>query len=378
MARLALVHDYLLVMRGAERTLATMSDMWPEASVYTLLYDEAGTQGRFKARRVVTSNLQRLGATQSNFRFLLPVLAPAMQRLSLDGHDVVVSSSSAFAHLVKVPAGASHVCYCHTPFRYAWNESALPVNVPGALRPFLRWLMKRHRAADRQAAATIDQFVVNSRYTGARIQHLWGRDSIVVHPPVAVERFVLGEPQDYVLFVGELVSHKHADRAIAAAEAAGRRIKIVGDGPDLAHLRALASANVEFVGRASDAELAQLYAEAAALIVPNVEEFSIVAVEAQAAGRPVVAVDAGGVRETVRHGATGILVDSEDPAALGNALAADMTQFDQRFIRAHAMQFSHDAFAARMQEVVGAIAERDLPSYEPAARRDRRTAGARQ
>jgi glycosyltransferase involved in cell wall biosynthesis len=351
---IALAHDYLLVLRGAERTFATISDMWPDAPVYTLLYDEERTEHRFAQRTVVTSRLQRLGAHQENFRLLLPLLGPAMRAFSLDGHDCVISSSSAFAHLLRVPDGVPHICYCHAPFRYAWDDAAPPLKLPRAARPLVSAMMQRHRANDRRAARRIDQFVANSWFTRDRIKRLWGREAVVIHPPVDVSRFRVDDPEDYVLFVGELVSHKRADRAIEAARHAGRKIKVVGGGPELAHLREWGPAHAEFLGRVSDTELEDVYARAAAVIVPNVEEFSIVAVEAQAAGRPVVAVDAGGVRETVVAGTTGILVDSDNPVALGEALASDMSQFDPVRIQLHAQQFSRLMFETRMEEVVAA------------------------
>ena len=358
MARLALVHDYLLVMRGAERTFAALSDMWPDATIYTLLYDQEGTQGRFTGRRVVTSRVQRLRVSQQNFRLLLPVLSTAARTLPLDDHECVVSSSSAFAHLVRVPAGTPHICYCHSPFRYAWGHETPPLSLPAPLRPVLELLMRQHRAADRRAVGVIDQFVANSLYTKEQIKRLWGRDAIVVHPPVDVERFTVAEPDDYVLFVGELVSHKRPDQAIGAALEAGRRIKVVGGGPEMPRLRARFSGHAEFLGRVGDRELDELYERAAALVVPNVEEFSIAAVEAQAAGRPVVAIDGGWVRETVKPGRTGILVDPRDPRALAQALASDLTEFDPDYIRAHAQRFSRQVFETKMSELVEPISGR--------------------
>jgi glycosyltransferase involved in cell wall biosynthesis len=352
MGQLALIHDYLLVLRGAERTFAAMADMWPEAPIFTLLYDAEGTNGRFAGRAVTTSPLQSLGSDQRNFRVLLPLFPTALRALSLEGHECVVSSSSAFAHGVRVPRGIPHVCYCHSPFRYAWQGGEPPFEIPAALRPALDLVLRRHRAFDRHAARRVDLFVANSQLTKDRIRRFWGRESVVVHPPVDVERFRRGEPDDYVLFVGELVRHKRADVAIAAAAAAGRRIKVVGDGPELGRLRAAPTGHAEFLGRVSDAQLAELYAHAAALIVPNVEEFGIVAVEAQAAGRPVVALDAGGARETVIPGRTGILVAPDDPRSLARGLQDDLERFDSREIQAHAQQFSRQVFETQMIEIV--------------------------
>jgi glycosyltransferase involved in cell wall biosynthesis len=351
--RPALVHDYLLVLRGAERTFAAMTDVWPAAPVFTLLYDEEGTGGRFAGRSVTTSPLQRLGTRQQTFRALLPLLPTAARALRLDGHDAVVSSSSAFAHMVRKPRGARHVCFCHSPFRYAWHEQARALaEVPAPLRPALALALRRHRALDRRAAPAVDRWVANSEITRERIRRFWGREAIVVHPPVDVERFAVAEPGDHVLFVGELVAHKRADAAIEAAVAAGRPIRIVGTGPELERLRSRYGAQAEFLGRVGDRELERLYATAAALVVPNVEEFGIAAVEAQAAGRPVVAVDAGGVRETIVPERTGVLVTPGDPGALARALRGDLGRFDPSEIRAHARHFSREAFQARLHEVV--------------------------
>jgi glycosyltransferase involved in cell wall biosynthesis len=359
MSKTVLVHDYLLVLRGAERTFAAIAGLWPDAPIATLLYDEEGTEGRFAGRTISTSPLQRFPITQGNFRAALPILPNAVRRLDVSGADCIVSSSSAFAHGVRKPAGAAHVCYCHSPFRYAWHEQAYALaEVPRAVRPVLALLLHRHRAFDRRAAQSVDVYVANGEITRERIRRFWGRDAPVVHPPVDVERFSVREPDDYVLFVGELLRHKRPALAIQAASAAGRRIKVVGAGPELARLRARYGANAEFLGRVSDAELARLYAEAAALVIPGIEEFGITAVEAQASGRPVVAVDAGGARETVVPGRTGMLVPNGDAGGLARALGGDLTRFDPGEIRAQAERFSHAVFAARMREIVEEACER--------------------
>jgi glycosyltransferase involved in cell wall biosynthesis len=353
MPRIALAHDYLLVLRGAERTFAGMTDVWPEAPIFTLLYDEQGTHGRFAGRSVTTSPLQRLGARQDTFRAMLPLFPIAVRRLDLSGYDTIVSSSSAFAHGVRPPAGAKHVCYCYSPFRYAWHEQARALSeVPAPLRPLLRLVLRRHRAFDRRAIRTVDRFLATGEIARERIRRFWGRDATVLHPPVEVERFSLGEAGDHVLFVAELVRHKRPEVAIEAAVAAGRRIKVVGTGPELGRLRERYGRHADFLGRVDDAGLARLYAEAAGLVVPNVEEFGIAAVEAQAAGRPVVAIDAGGARETVLPERTGLLVPDGDPEALARALRSDLTRFDPREIQAHAQRFRPEVFRERLREIV--------------------------
>jgi glycosyltransferase involved in cell wall biosynthesis len=352
---LALVHDYLLTMRGAERTFAEMAACWPQAPIYTLLYDAPAVAGGFGGHEVHTSYLQRFGARQSSFRKLLPLLPKAAERLPVTGYETVVSSSSAFALGVRPGPDALHVCYCHSPFRYAWfeRERAL-AECPRPARPLLRLTLARIRSWDRRAAGRVTRFVANSAITRERIERIYGADSEIVHPPVAVERFVPAEPHDYVLFVGQIVPHKRVEVAIEAALAAGRPIKIVGEGPDLARLQALFEGKpVEFLGSVDDSRLADLYARCLVLVVPNVEEFGIAAVEAQAAGRPVLAVNRGGVRETVVDGETGVLVDGEDATTLAEPLRdVDFAGFDSAAIVAHARRFGAETFRNRFSALV--------------------------
>jgi glycosyltransferase involved in cell wall biosynthesis len=363
-ARPGLVHDYLLVPRGAERTFAAIADCWPGAPIYTLLYDEDAVAPLFvhpsaDPHPVTTSYLQRLRIAQRGFRYLLPLFPRATEKLPVGGHDVIVSSSSAFAHGVRPRPGAVHVCYCHTPFRYAWFERERALEeCPRPARPLLKLMLDRIRAWDLKASERVTHYVANSIGTQERIAELYGRESTVIHPPVAVDRFAVGTPGDYLLFVGQIVPHKRVEVAIEAALAAGKPIRIVGAGPDLTRLEAAyARADVSFLGAVSDAELADLYAGCLALLLPNIEEFGIAAVEAQAAGRPVVGVNRGGVRETVVDGVTGVLVDAEDAGSIAAALqTTDFTAFDGAAIRRHAETFSTESFQAKMLELVGRVA----------------------
>ena len=304
----ALAHDYLLVMRGAERTFAAIADLYRSAPIFTLLYDEAGTGGRFAGHRVSTSALQRLGVSQSNFRRLLPLYPFAARRLKPGPCEVVLSSSSAFAHGIGIPAGALHVCYCHAPFRYAWYEQERALaELPRPLRPLLRAQLARMRRWDLAASRRVDSYIANSLLTQERIRQLYNRDSTIIHPPVETERFSPGTPGERLLVVTELVAHKRVQMVLEAARRARAPISVVGSGPDHAALSA-AYPEAEFLGRASDEELAELYASARAVVTASTEEFGITAVEAQAAGRPVIAANAGGTRETVLDGETGRLV----------------------------------------------------------------------
>jgi glycosyltransferase involved in cell wall biosynthesis len=359
--RLSLAHDYLLVMRGAERTFAAIADLYPRAQLFTLLYDEHGTHGRFAGRSITSSPLQRLGVGQSSFRRLLPLYPWAAKRLRPEGCDMVLSSSSAFAHGVHVPEGAVHVCYCHAPFRYAWYEEARALHeTRAALRPLLRLQLRRMRRWDLGASRGVDTYIANSALTQERIKRYYGRESTVIYPPVETHRFKIGVPGDALLVVSEIVRHKRLHVALEAARRAGVAIRVVGSGPDQAAL-STAYPEAEFLGRASDAELVDLYAEARAVVVPSMEEFGITAVEAQAAGRPVIAAGAGGALETVLDGRTGLLASLDDPDSFAQAMRRiDALSFDPAVARENAERFSVAAFRQRLDEQIEKVAGKRL------------------
>lgn len=358
--RVDLAHDYLLVMRGAERAFAAIADLYGDAPIYTLLYDAHATAGRFAGHAVTTSALQRLGARQATFRRLLPLYPRAIERLRLADAEVVLSSSSAFAHGVRAPAGAVHVCYCYTPFRYAWREERLALSeIAPPLRPLLRAELRRIRRWDLAASRRVDAYVAISELGRERIRQCYGREAAVVHPPVETERFAPGSPGDWLLIVSELVRHKRIHVALEAARRARTPIRVVGSGPDAAAL-AEAYPEAEFLGRADDRELAELYAGARALVVPSVEEFGITAVEAQAAGRPVIAPAAGGALETVLDGRTGRLARVDDVESFAAAIESiEQLDFDPAAALENAARFSVAAFQRKLAEQVAlALARR--------------------
>ncbi len=347
--RVVLAHDYLLVMRGAERTFAAIAALYERAPIFTLLYDKQGTDGRFADRSITTSPLQRLGVGQGTFRRLLPLYPWAIEQLELPACDVVLSSSSAFAHGVRAPAGALHVCYCYTPFRYAWyeEERALGETSP-LLRPLLRSQLRRIRRWDLSASRRVDAYIAISELSRERITRYYGRDAPIIHPPVETDRFSPGEPGDWLLVVSEIVRHKRLHVALEAARRARAPIRVVGSGPDHAVLSE-AYPEAEFLGRVSDEELAELYAGARAVVVPSMEEFGITAVEAQAAGRPVIAAAAGGALETVLDGETGRLANLEDVDSFVRAIQSiDDLDFDPARAVANAERFSVAAFQRRL------------------------------
>jgi glycosyltransferase involved in cell wall biosynthesis len=371
-ARVALVHDFLLDLRGAERVFAAICDIWPGADVFTAVYDERGTDGRFASRDVNTSFLQRLRPTASTFRPLLPLYPYAIESFDLGGYDLVISSSSAWAHGVIVDERATHVCYCHNPFRYAWSEreSTLASRSP-ALRAGLRFVFNRWRQWDWIAAQRVDTYVASSTLTRRRIERYYGRRATVVHPAVETSRFSLGPVGDYYLVVSELMFHKRIEVAIKAFNHLRLPLVVVGDGPETRRLRRIGGPTIRFEGRVPDARVAELMRGAKALVVTAAEEFGIAAVEAQAAGRPVIALAEGGACETVVEGETGVFYERSDPAALAETVAAfDPLEFDPADCVEQARRFDIAHFREGMQRVVSDVLAE--PRVERPPRRLRR------
>jgi glycosyltransferase involved in cell wall biosynthesis len=365
--RVALVHDFLLDLRGAERVFATICATWPEADVFTAVYDEEGTEGRFADRRPITSFLQRLHPTARTFRALLPFYPHAVESLDLRGYDVVVSSSSAWAHGVLVDPGAVHVCYCHNPFRYAWSErdATLAARSP-LVRPPLALLLHRWRQWDWIAAQRVDRYVANSALTAGRVRRYLGRESVVLHPPVELDRFTPpahGEVGEHYLVLAELMAHKRIDVAVRAFNGLGRPLVVVGDGPAARRLKQLAGPNVTFTGRISDERVAELLRTARALVVTAAEEFGIAAVEALASGRPVIALETGGVLESVQAGTTGVYYPHSTPEALAAAVEAfDPDAIDPSACRAAAERFGTHRFQAALRGIVAeAVSQERAP-----------------
>jgi glycosyltransferase involved in cell wall biosynthesis len=374
--KVALVHDFLVDIRGAERVFVELCRVWPEADLYTTIYDEAGTEGRFSDRRIHTSYLQRMRPSARTFRALLPLYPSAVESLDLRGYDLVVSSSSAWAHAVLCDEQAVHVTYCHNPFRYAWNdrERTLARRRDPVSRVVLRGLFRRWRQWDWIAAQRTDRYVSNSRTTQARIQAYFGRNSSIVHPPVETSRFSPGPVGDHYVLVSELMPHKEIDIAVEAFNQLGLPLIVIGDGPDYRRLRRLAGSTVQLAGRLPDRVVAQVLQGARALVMTAVEEFGIVSVESQAAGRPVIARRGGGALETVVDGTTGCFW-SGGPRELARAVVG----FDDRAVEwqacvGNAARFDAAVFRRRMLSEVEA-AMQDGP--RTAAERGRVAAGER-
>ena len=370
--RVALIHDFLLDVRGAERVFAALCDLFPQADLFTAIYDERGTEGWFTHRDITTSFLQRLRPTARTFRPLLPLYPYAMEALDLSGYDVVVSSSSAWAHGVLVDPEAVHVSYCHNPFRYAWNarEATLSGRDP-ITRAALGVILSRWRQWDTMAAQRVDRYVANSETTRLRIGRYFNRDATVLHPPVETSRFTpRADVGDAYVVLSELMSHKRIDLAVRAFTRLGRPLMVVGNGPDARRLRRLAGPNVTFTGRVSDREAAELLERCRALVVTATEEFGIAAVEAQAAGRPVIALREGGVRETVLDGITGTFFEDPTVDALTEAVRSfDPLAIDPAECARNAERFDVAHFRHGMRRVVDDALSAERAPREPLRRR---------
>lgn len=369
--KVVLVHDWLTGMRGGERVLDELAGMFPDAELFTLIHLPGRASPRIEALRITASPLSRLPGAARHYRKLLPLFPAAIERLRLPACDLVLSTSHAVAKAARPPPGARHLCYCFTPMRYVWDQADayLGRGLRRALSlPLAAWL----RRFDRRTSGPerIHRVVAISEGVRERVRRAWGRDASVVYPPVAVERFAprAGGPDDFYLLVGGFVPYKREDLALRAFADLGRPLLVAGDGPLRRRLEAAAPANARFLGRVGDDELADLYARCRALVYPQEEDFGIVPVEAQAAGRPVVAFGRGGATETVvplgdpeGRPPTGVFFPAQTPESLADAVRrfeAAEDAFAPGAIRAHAERFRSERFRQELRAEIDAMTQR--------------------
>lgn len=354
--KIALVHDYLIQDGGAEKVLDALQEIWPSAPTFTLLYHPERLP-QFAGRDIRTSFLQHLPILRKKFQWSLMLMPTATEHYDLREFDIVISSTSAFAKGIITRPGAVHICYCHTPTRYLWSDTHSYVDelrvagwIKKILPPFLSYL----RMWDRQAADRVDHFIANSATIQKRIAKYYGRTSDVIHPPVDTHRFAISaKPKTYFLTGGRLVAYKRFDMVIEAANRTGLPLKVFGSGPVEADLRAQAKSNVEFVGKVSAQELADLYAGAKAFIHPQEEDFGITPVESMACGRPVIAYRKGGATETVVEGLSGEFFDEQSWEELADHMIRfDESRYNPEAIRAHAERFSRERFKREIEAYV--------------------------
>ncbi|MFA6534018.1 MAG: glycosyltransferase [Patescibacteria group bacterium] len=355
--KVALVHDHLVQYGGAERVLKALQELFPAAPIYTLLYDPKTMGNDFIKKDIHTSFLQSWPWSVKKFQWYLPLMPTATESHDLSGFDLVISSTSAMAKGVVTGPKTLHLCYCHTPTRYLWTDThnylrdyptSSLVKRLGSF--YLSWL----RNWDQLAAGRVDHFIANSHNVAGRINKYYRRESEVIYPPVEVEKFYIADQLNhYFLAGGRLVPYKRFDIIIQAFNKLGIPLKIFGTGPEEAKLRKLARPHIEFLGKVSDQKKAELYAHCLAFINPQEEDFGITAVEAMAAGRPVIAYPAGGALETVVPGVTGEFFEEQTWESLGDAVIRFKPEkYDSQKIRSQAEKFSSAAFKRRLGDYV--------------------------
>lgn len=359
--RVLLVHYWLVGMRGGEKVLEALCRMFPNADILTHVVDRESLSPLLQQHRILTTSINRLPWSKRFYQSYLPLMPQALEACDLTGYDLVISSESGPAKGVIVPPDTPHICYCHSPMRYIWDQYHTYKKSAGLLAGLAMPLIAGGlRQWDVTSAARVDLFVANSEHVAQRIKKYWRRDATVIHPPVDVAAFSSVDPAergDYYLWLGELAPYKRPDIAVEAFSESGRHLKVIG-GPAkaVAQLQGKAGPTVEFLGKTDFETLKFHLARCQALIFPGEEDFGIVPVEALASGRPVIAFDRGGVRDTVKDGLTGILYGDNSVAGLNNAIArfeaSELATCDSASLTEAAAKFSEDRFASEMWALV--------------------------
>jgi len=380
--RVAIVHYWLVNFRGGERVVEALCEMFPQADLFTHVYVPERMSEKINEHRVITTFIARLPLAHRWYQNYLPLMPIALEQLDLRDYDLVISSESGPAKGVLTRPGTLHVCYCHTPMRYAWSMYRDYLENSGrAKRLVLPWVMHRLRQWDQLTANRVDFFMANSYNVARQVQKYYGRSALVVHPPVDVDRFAPAERpaggarrQPYFLCVGQLVRYKRFDIAIEAFNALGVRLFIIGEGEEERALRRIAGPTITFLGYQNKEWLGKYYTQCEAVIFPGEEDFGIVPLEAAASGRPVIAYGRGGALETVIPGETGILFDHQTPTSLIEAVNS-YQQVPQRFVEnrlvEHARKFSRERFKQHFRAALGEAFKQtrmNLPVPQPALR----------
>jgi glycosyltransferase involved in cell wall biosynthesis len=362
------VHDWLTGMRGGEKVLEAIGELYPTATIHTLLHVKGSVSAALERHPERRSFVQWLPSAARHYRSYLPLFPAAIEQFDFDPYDLVISTSHCAAKSVVVPRRARHVCYCHSPMRYAWDQFDSyfgPAQVGAGRSKLLRPVLAGLARWDRDTADRVDRYVANSHYVAGRIRRYYNRGSTVVYPPVDTTFYrpeAAVDPEPFFLTVSALVPYKRLDVAIRAAAATGSSLTIVGRGPEESRLRRLAEsidADVRFTGWLPDEEIRDLYRRCRAAVMPGVEDFGMVPVEAQACGRPVIALAEGGALESVVDGVTGLLVQDGSVEAFAAAMRVAATRtFDAAAIRRHAETFGKERFKQQFQEVVASESRR--------------------
>ena len=358
--QVALVHDYLNQMGGAERVVLALHEIFPDAPLYTSIYDPKRVDAAFQKIDVRTTFMQKLPLVKKHHQPFLPLYPFAMERLDLRGYDLVLSSSSAFGKGVITRPETMHICYCHTPMRWCWNydEYVERERLGRISRSVLPFLMTGLRVWDQMSATRVDHFIANSPVVADRIQKYYRREAVVIPPPVEASRFTFDPtivPDEYFLIVSRFMPYKRIDLAIEACNHLQLPLVIIGSGRDENRLKSIAGPTIRFTGRLSDEEVLYYYAHCRAFILPGEEDFGITPLEAQASGRPVIAYGAGGALASVVEGVTGTFFQTQTPESLIAALASFNERiYDPQTIRNHALEFDKPRFHRRILQFIEA------------------------
>lgn len=355
--KIALVHDWLTGMRGGEKILEVLCELYPEATLFTLLHNKGSVSETIENMRIRTSFIERLPFKASKYRNYLPLFPLAIESLDFSEFDLILSTSHAVAKGARPAPGALHVCYCHTPMRYVWelyDEYFGPRRAGMVKRAAMSIIAPRLREWDVRTSDRVNFFIANSRNVANRIRQYYRKPADVIHPPVNINQFAVSKKDEgYYLIVSALVPYKRVDLAIETFNQLGERLLIVGTGPESKRLQSIANKNIQFLGWQTDQELSRLYAGCRALIFPGIEDFGIVPLEAMASGKPVLAFGKGGALETVVDDLrfpTGLFFREQSVQALKDTLAKFSTlKFDPLTIRAHAERFARPQFKERMR-----------------------------
>ena len=355
--RVALVHDHLNQLGGAESVLKAFTDVFPNAPIFTLIYDEKSTNSLFKGKEIHESFLAHLPFARKLFRWYLPLMIAATESYDLSGYDVVISDSSGFAKGVITSPGTLHIDYCHTPTRYLWSDHNVIIDRLeriGLVRRIVQGYKSYLRVWDRMASDRVDSFIANSKFVSQRIQKYYRRGSIVIYPPIATSEFQVSERQeDYFLLISRLRPYKRVDIAVQAFNKLRIPLKIIGTGEEGEKLQQMAKSNIEFLGWVDDTTKRRLLEECRGLIHPQEEDFGITPLEAMATGKPVIAYRAGGAVETVVQNVTGVLFEDQSWESLADAIIRLRGKtFDPHVIRKHAEQYDVAQFRDRIRGFV--------------------------
>ena len=355
--KVAIIHYWLVGMRGGEKVVEALLDLYPQADIYTHVVDHDSISAKLSDRVKSTSFISKLPQAVKRYQSYLPLMPYALEELDLTDYDLIISSESGPAKGVVTSPESLHVCYCHSPMRYVWDMYHEYTNEAGFLKKLIMsWLIHKIRIWDLASSFRVDHFIANSSFIGRRISKYYHRDSEVIFPPIDVSQFEISETiEDYFLIVGQLVAYKNVELAVKAFNESGRRLVIIGEGDESGRLKALAGKNIEFLGYQSFDVVKAHFSRCNALIFPGVEDFGMVPVETMASGRPVIALAKGGALDSVVDGVSGVFFNDPTVTSLNDAVSRferDIDSFNPREIRKHAANFDILVFQKKVTHFI--------------------------